>query len=37
MAAGVRLLDIQFLDGDIFKPVIMACTKDLFISFVDFL
>ena len=37
MAAGLRLLDITFLDGDMFKQVIMFLTRYLFIKFVNFL
>ena len=37
MAAGLRLLDIPFLDENMFKQVIMSCTRDLVINFVIFL
>ena len=37
MATGTRLLDIPFFDGDMFKQVIMSCTMELVISFVNFL
>ena len=37
MAAGLRLLDVPFLDADIFKQVIMSCTRYLVINFVIFL
>ena len=33
MAAGLRLLDIPFLDGNIFKQFIMSCTKDIIVIF----
>ena len=36
MAAGLRSLDIPFLDGKMFKQVIMSCTRDLVINFVNF-
>ena len=35
MADGMRLLDIPFLDGNMFKQVIMYCTRDLVINFVN--
>ena len=36
MAVGVRLLDIPFLNGNMFKKVIMSCTRDIVINFVKF-
>ena len=36
MAAGLRLLDIPFLVGNISKQVIMSCTRDIVINFVNF-
>ena len=30
-------LDIPYLDGSMFKKVIMSCTRDLVINFVNFL
>ena len=36
MAAGMRLLDIPFLDGNMFKQVIMSCTRDIVINFMFF-
>ena len=37
MDAGLRLFDIPFLDGNMFNQVIMPCTRDLVINFVNFL
>ena len=37
MAAGLSFLDIPFLDGNMFKKVIMSCNRDLVIGFVNFL
>ena len=37
MAAGLRLLDIPFLDDNMFQQVIMSCSRDLFINFVSLL
>ena len=37
MKSGIRLLDIPFLDGNIFKQVIMSCTRDLVINFANIL
>ena len=37
MASGLRLLDIPFLDANMFKQVIMSCTKDLIVNFVNLL
>ena len=37
MAAGPRFLDFPFLDGNTFKQVVMSCTKDHVISFVNLL
>ena len=34
MAAGMRYLDIPFLDGNMFKQVIMYYTRDIVINFV---
>ena len=34
MSAGLRLLDIPFMGGDMFKQVIMSCTRDIVINFV---
>ena len=37
VAAGLGLLDILFLDENMFQQVIMSCTKDIVTKFVDFL
>ena len=37
MAAGLRLLGIQFMDENMFKQVIMSCIRDLVINFVNLL
>ena len=36
MDAGPRSIDIPFLDGHMFKQVIMSCTRDIVIHFVNF-
>ena len=36
IADGLRSLDIPFLDGNIFRKVIMYCTRDIVINFVFF-
>ena len=35
VTVGMRPLDIPCLDGDMFKQVLMSCTKDLIINFVN--
>ena len=37
MADGLRSLDILFLDGEMFKQVIMSCNRYIVIDFKDFL
>ena len=37
MDAGMRLLDIPFFDGNMFKQVIVSCKRYLVIDFVNFL
>ena len=37
MTAGLRSFDIPFMDGNMFKQVIMSRTKYLVISFVNLL
>ena len=37
MATVLRLFDIPFLYGNMFKQVITSCTKDIVIIFVNFL
>ena len=37
MAYGMSLPDIPFFDGNMFKQVIMYCTRYLVIDFVNFL
>ena len=34
MSDGLRSLDIPFLDGNMFKQVIISCTRDLVVNFV---
>ena len=36
MYDGLRLLGVPFLYGNMFKKVIMSCTRNLVISFWDF-
>ena len=37
METELRSLDLPFLGGNIYKQVIMSCTKDLVINFVNLL
>ena len=37
IAAGIRSLDISFLDGNMFSKVTISWTSDIFINFVIFL
>ena len=37
MTSGLMLLYIPFLDGNMFKQVIMSFTRDLVINFENFL